>query len=200
VRRFVVLGVASVVSIVAVVSILAFRSTGSDSQLSAKLLSANQVPSAWLSESYQAAAKGTGCLASVMSPKGVRESAEVNVLYTNDGSAPPEVGEEIATFHDVNSAFREIRASLQTCTKIHGDNPNASGIFGSVSPLLFPNYGNLSGAVVAHITDQAVPVTLTDDVDFIEKGRYVVEIYETNLGSVNKQQFEGFVSKALSKL
>jgi hypothetical protein len=137
-----------------------------------------------------------------MNPKGVRDSAEENVVYVNDGSVPPEVGEEIATFHDVKSAFGTIITSLRTCTKIHGDIPSASGIFGSVEPLALPNYGDLSDAVVASISDEAVPVTLTDDVILIEKGKYVVEIFEANLGagSVDKQQFEKFISKALSKL
>ncbi len=137
-----------------------------------------------------------------MNPKGVRDSAEENVVYVNDGSVPPEVGEEIATFHDVKSSFSKIISSLQRCTKIHGDIPSATGIFGSVGPLSIPNYGNQSEAVVASVTDDAVPVTLTDDLDFIEKGKYVVEIFEVNLGvgSVSKQQFESYISKALSKL
>jgi hypothetical protein len=137
-----------------------------------------------------------------MNPKGVRDSAEASVVYVNDGSLPPEVGEEIATFHDVKSSFQTIITSLQRCRKIHGDIPNPSGIFGSVEPLRLPSYGNQSEAVVASITDDAVPVTLTDDLIFIEKGKYVVEIYEANLGagSVSKQQFEKYVSKALSKL
>ncbi len=191
----------SVVVIVAVVGFLAFRTESSDPQLSAKLLSANQVPSGWLSENFQSAQKGTGCLASAMNPKGVRDSAEENVLYVNDGSVPPEVGEEIATFHDVKGSFRKIISSLGRCTKIHGDNPGA-GIYGSIVPLPLPIYGELSGAVVASISDDAVPITLTDDVIFIEKGKYVVEIFEVNMGagSVRTQQFEKYVTKALSKL
>jgi hypothetical protein len=201
-RRSVVITVASVVVIVAVVGFLAFRTSGSGSQLSSKLLSANQVPSAWESESFQSAIKGTGCLASAMSPAGSRATAVANVLYTNDGSAPPEVGEEVATFRDVGGAFRSVVTSVQQCTTIHGDNPNSSAIFGSVSPLLLPLYGVHSLSVKASITDQAVPVTISEDVDFIEKGKCVIEMFEANIGddSVSKSQFEKFISTALAKL
>jgi hypothetical protein len=199
-RRSVVLWGTSVVLVVALIAILAFRSTGSDPQLSARLLSANQVPLSWESESFQAAVKGTGCLASAMNPKGLRDSAEVNVVYINDGSVPPEVGEEVATFRNVNGAFGDIMTALQTCTKIHGDNPSSSAIFGSVSPLLLPKYGAASEAVAASITDQAVPVTLSDDVVFIRKGRYVVEVFEANLGNVDKHQFEKFITRAVAKI
>jgi hypothetical protein len=136
-----------------------------------------------------------------MNPEGLHDVAEVNVLYVNDGSVPPEVGEEIATFRNVNGAFKKITSSLQTCTKIHGDNPNASGVSGSVVPLVLPHFGTGSEAVVATLTDESVPVTLTDDLVLIEKGKYVVEVYEANfLGKVNHRQFEEFIAKALSKV
>jgi hypothetical protein len=111
---------------------------------------------------------------------------------------PPEVGEEITTFRSSGDAFTAIVGALQKCRKIHGDNPNSSGIYGSIVPLGLPQYGNASYAVLATITDQTI--TLNDDVDFIHKGKYVVEIYEANLGNVNQQQFVKFITRALSKL
>lgn len=199
-RRSVVIVVATVVLLISVVAILLVQSSTPYPRLSAKLLTASEVPSAWQPESFQKAAPGTGCLSTVMSPRDVRQTAEVNALYINDGSVPPELGEAIATFRDTKSAYSKIITTLEACKYINGGNPNPTGIYGSVGKLSLPTFGDSSEAFVASVTAQAVPVTITDDIVVIEKGIYVLEIYEANVGSVNLQQFEHYISKALSKV
>jgi hypothetical protein len=199
-RRSVVIVVATVVLLTAVVALLFLKSSTPYPLLSAKLLGASEVPSAWQPESFQKAAPGTGCLSTVMSPRDVRQTAEVNALYINDGSVPPELGEAIATFRDTKSAYSKIITTLEACKYINGGNPNPTGIYGSVGKLNLPTFGDSSEAFIASITAQAVPVTVIDDIIVIEKGNYVLEIYEANLGVINHQRFEHYISKALSKI
>jgi hypothetical protein len=195
-RRSVVIATVAIVLVGAVVAILALRTSSPYPQLSAKLLNSNQVPRTWQSESFQKAQDGMGCFSSAMSPKAFPHTAEVDALYVNDGTVPPSVGEEIATFHDSQGAFVKIISSLEQCKSFHGKN----GILGSLGSLALPQTGNSSQAFLASISDETVPVTLTDDLEIIRQGKYVIEIYEANLGNVNHPQFEKFISKALSNL
>lgn len=199
-RRSVVMVVATVVLLISVVVIVLVQSSAPYPRLTAKLLNSSEVPSAWQPENFSKAAVGTGCLSTVMNPKDVRQTAEVNALYVNDGSIPPELGEAIATFRDTKAAFSKIVSTLEACKVINGGNPNPTGVYGSVGKLNLPTFGDLSQAFVASVTAQAVPVTVIDDIVVIEKGNYVLEIYEATVGNVNLQQFEHYISKALSKV
>jgi len=199
-RRTGVILVASAVLLVAVIAVVLAQPSVPYPRLVEKLLSPSDVPSTWQAQSFQQATRGTGCLATIMRPKGYQRTGQANVVYINSGSVPPEVGEAIATFRDTAGAFAKIISSLQSCKFINGGNPNSTGIYGTVSSLSMPGYGDLSKAFEASVTASAVPVTLTDDIVVIKKGPYILEIFETNLGKVNMQQFESFIAKALTKI
>ena len=149
---------------------------------------------------FSSALAGTGCLSRALSSTHLHATGEASVLYTNDGSAPPEVGEDLATYRDPTGAFRAIATALAHCKRINGGSPNATGIFGTVGPLDFAHYGSSSTAVVASLTALQVPVTVTADIIVVNKGRYVLELLEANLGNVNRRQLEKFISKALAKV
>lgn len=199
-RRPIAIALALVVALAVVVTVLLLKSSSPYPQLSARLLSASQVPVTWQSEDFSKAVAGTGCLSRVLSPQHLQPSAEVSVLYTNDGNVPPEVGEAMATYRHTASAFQTIVSSLDRCKNINRGSPNATGIFGSLTPLSFPSFGDSSTAFIASLTAQAVPVTVTNDLVVVKKVRYVLEIFETNLGSVNRRQFEKFIAKALARV
>ena len=199
-QRTGVILVASAVLVVAVIAVVLAQPSVPYPRLVEKLLSPSDVPSTWQAQSFQQVTRGTGCLATIMRPKGFQQTGQANVVYINSGSVPPEVGEAIATFRDTAGAFAKIISSLQSCKFINGGNPNLTGIYGTVSSFSTPGYGDLSKAFEASVTAPAVPVTLTDDIVVIKKNHYILEIFETNLGKVNMQQFEGFIAKALTKI
>jgi hypothetical protein len=200
IRRSTAIAMASVVALIAVVSVALAMSSTPFPQLAAKLLSANQVPVTWQSEDFSKAFAGTGCLSRVLSPKHLQPTAAVNVLYTNDGSVPPEVGEALATYRNASEAFQSIVTALGHCKYINGGSPNPTGIYGTVAPLAFPRFGSSSTAFTASLTAQQVPVTVTNDFVIVKKGRYILEIFESNLGNVNRRQFEKFITRALAKV
>jgi hypothetical protein len=199
VRRSVAIAIASVIALIVVVAIVLVTSTSSSHRLSAKLLSGSQVPSAWQSADYGKSVSGFGCLSKVLSSSAFHPTAEADALYVNHGTLPPEVGEMVATYRDTSTTFQSVVTSLEHCKRINGGE-NPSGISGSVTRLNFPVFGRSSAAFVASISDEAVPITLTQDLVIVEKGRYVLEIFETNLGKVNQKQFEKFISNALVKI
>ena len=191
--------VASVVALLVLVTVVVVAFTSSTNPLSAKLLSGSQVPSAWQSADYGKAVSGFGCLSKVLNPSGFHATAETDVLYINHRTLPPEVGEFIATYRNTATTYQSEVTSLAHCKRINGGE-NPSGISGSVTTLNFPKSGASSAAFVASISDEAVPVTVTQDIVIVKKGRYVLEIFETNLGKVNQNQFEKFISSALAKI
>jgi hypothetical protein len=199
VRRSRAIVLASVVTLIVVVSIGLVAFTSSSNPLSAKLLSGSQVPLAWQSADYSKAVSGFGCLSKVLNPSAFHPTAEADVLYINHRTLPPEVGESIDTYRTTATTFQSVVASLDHCKRINGGE-NTSGISGSVTTLNFPRFGSSSAAFIASISDEAVPVTVTQDIVIVEKGRYVLEIFETNLGKVNQKQFEKFISNSLAKI
>jgi hypothetical protein len=197
-RRSVAIVLASVITLIVVASIVLVSSTSSSHQLSTKLLRGRQVPPAWQSEDFGKAVSGLGCLSTVLNSTDLHPSAQANVLYVNDGSVPPEVGETVATYSDAAKVFQSVVGSLNHCKKFNGGNSGGAGVSGSLTTLNFPAVGSSSAAFVATISDEAVPVTLTQDIVVAVKGRYILEIFESNLGRVNVKQFEKFISSALA--
>jgi hypothetical protein len=189
---------AFVVTLIVVISIILATSTSSSHQLSAKLLSGSQVPPAWQSADYGKAVSGLGCLSTVLNATGLHPSAEADVLYVNHGTVPPEVGESVGTYRDSAKTFQNVVRSLDHCKRFHSGSPGGSGISGSLTALNFPAVASSGAPFVATISDEAVPVTLTQDIVVAVKGRHVLEIFETNLGKINRQQLEKFIAAALA--
>ena len=119
------------------------------------------MPAGWLPESFADSVKGTGCLASVLTPKGVTPTAEAEALYVNDGSVPPEIGEVLASYRDPGAAYSRIVAAMDRCKYINAGGTNGSGISGTVARMSIPEFGVPATGFAAQVSDTAVPVTST---------------------------------------
>jgi len=164
-------------------------------KLSARLLSIGQMPTGW-SVDNSTGGSGVGCLAHVLEPKGIKQTAKAGVYFEDNGNVP-EVSEALATFTNATAAFKKMDANLTACKHLSGksDGQKVTGTLGQMS---FPHYGNASAAFAASFTTQGM--TLAEDQLIVRKGTIVMGIREGNLNSVNVSQFQGFVKKAVAKV
>jgi hypothetical protein len=200
VRRSIVFSVSTIVIVIITFGVYLALPSPRYPGLTKKLLSADEMPTTWRSASFQNAIAKTGCLSKALDFTGLRPTAEVSVVYVNEGTLPPDIGEALATFRNSDGAFAKLTASLAACRYINGGNPNATGIYGTVSTLSIPSFGTLSRAFSASVTLSEVPATLSDHLVVVEKGHYVMELFEVNLGSVNDRQFIRYVDRALARI
>jgi hypothetical protein len=200
VRRIIVLaGSAAVVIVVVIVLVVASSPTP---RLAAKLLPANVMPVGWLPEDFAGALKGTGCLAAVLSPKGLAHQSLVDTIYINNGSTPPEIGEALATYRHPAQAYERVVAALDRCRHLDVGGTGPAGFTGTVRPMLAVSYGQSSAMYQGVLSNYAIPVTVTMDLVVVRQGNVVMELFESDLGDgqVNVTQFSHYISLALRRI
>ena len=174
--------------------ILSTAASASTPNLSAKLLSIGQMPTGWAV--YNEPSNGLGCLANILEPKGIKQTASASVEFENNGSVPAVV-ERLSTFANATTAYQKIVANLAGCKHLSGTT-NGQKFSGTVGQASFPHYGNASAAFEATFTIQGE--SLGEDILIVRKGSIVMGIAEGDYPPVDVSQFQGFVAKAIKKL
>jgi hypothetical protein len=163
-------------------------------KLKAMLLSIGQMPTGW--GVYNEPSNGLGCLANVLEPKGIKQTAKASVEFVDNGSFPAVV-ERLATFTNAKTAYKKIDANLTACKHLSGTT-GGQKFSGTVGQMSFPHYGNESAAFWANFTIQGAKYG--EDLLIVRKGNIVMGIDEGNLAPVTVSQFQGFVKKAIKKV
>ena len=174
--------------------ILSTVASASTPNLSAKLLGIGQMPTGWAV--YNEPSNGLGCLASILEPKGIKQTASASVEFENNGNVPAVV-ERLATFSNAKTGYQKIVANLNACKRLSGTT-GGQKFSGTVGQASFPHYGNASAAFEASFTIQSE--SIAEDIVIVREGSIVMGIDEGDLPPVDTSQFQGFIAKALKKL
>lgn len=166
----------------------------SGTQVRAQLLSLRQMPKGWYTAPPRSDPR-LGCLASLLEPKGVKETQRVQV-YFRGPSELPIFDETISTYSNVAMAFKMITADIARCKNVSGL-LDGYPVVGTVVPLGLRRYGNAS--VSYAITLIGKHVTVRSDYVIVRKGTEVLGLLEGSYPSVNVTQLRGFVALAVSK-
>jgi hypothetical protein len=81
------------------------------------LLSISQMPTGWAV--YSGSSNGLGCLANVLEPKGIKQTARATVEFEDNGSVPAVV-ERLVTFRNAKIGYQKIVSHLQGCKHLSG--------------------------------------------------------------------------------
>jgi hypothetical protein len=175
-----------------VVGASAFASTP---RLSAELRSVSQMPTGW-SIDNSSGGSGIGCLATILEPKGIKQTSHAGVALDDNGNTPL-VSEKLATYSNAKTAYKKIVATLNGCKHVSGTSGGTKAT-GTVGQMSFPHYGNASAAFSVSLVTQGT--TIDDDLLIVRKGSVIMGIQEADLPPVDVSQFQGFVVKALAKV
>jgi len=173
----------------------ATAASASPPKLSAMLLSIGQMPIGW-SVVSSAGGGGAGCLANVLEPKEIKQTAKASVSFEDNGNVPA-VDEGLATFTNAKTGYKQIVANLMACKHFSGKS-GGEKVTGTVGQMSFPHYGDASAAFAVSFTAQGTE--FGEDLLIVRVGSVVMGIDEGDLVSVNVIQFQGFVKKAVAKL
>jgi hypothetical protein len=184
----------AIASMALVTGLLITPVNASTSKLPAMLLSISQMPTGWAM--YSGSSNGLGCLANVLEPKGIKQTASASVEFEDNGSLPAIV-ERLVIFRNAKVGYQKIVSHLQSCNHLSGTT-SGQKFSGTVGQASFPHYGNASAAFEATFTLQGE--SLGEDLLIVRMGNIVMGIDEGDLAPVDTGQFQGFVNKALAKL
>jgi hypothetical protein len=168
--------------------------SASPPKLPAMLLSVGQMPTGWAV--YNGTSNGLGCLANVLEPKGIKQTAKATVSFEASGGLPAVV-ERLATFTNATTGYKKIDADLTACKHLSGTT-GGQKFSGTVGQMSFPHYGDASVAFAVSLTVQGT--AFGEDLLIVRKGSIIMGIAEEDLVSVDVSQFQGFVTKAIKKL
>jgi len=160
-------------------------------KLSSELLSIGQMPTGW-SIYHQAPGGGTGCLANVLEPKGIKPTSYAKVAFEDNGNTPL-LEEAVATYSNATTAYKKIAATLTNCKSVRGN-----GATGTVGQMSFPHYGTTSVAFSVSLVAQGT--TIGEEFLIVRKGNVVMGMAEADFPPVDVSQFQGFVVEALAKV
>jgi hypothetical protein len=164
-------------------------------KLSSELLGVSQMPIGW-SVDNSSSESGVGCLANVLEPKGIKQTASAGVSFDDNGNLPV-VNEKLSSFSNAATAYKKIVATLDGCRHVSGTSGGVKDT-GTVGQMSFPHCGNTSQAFSESLVIQGTTVGV--DLLIVRKGNVVMGIEEAGLPSVSVSQFQGFVVKALVKV
>jgi hypothetical protein len=139
---------------------------------------------------------GVGCLAYLIEPSGVQQTAEAEVYYVGDPGLPV-FDEKLATYSNVTTAYKKITKKIASCRTINGEQKGYP-VTGSVRSMKFTRYGNASVSYAMRLT--SVHLTVSYDYVIVRKGNVIAAFLEGNIPSVSTSQFRGFIVKALAKI
>jgi hypothetical protein len=164
-------------------------------KLSSELLSVGQMPTGWRIDNSSSGG-GVGCLANILEPKGIKQTSHASVALDDNGNTPL-VTEKLSTYSKATTAYKKIVATLSACKYVSGTSGGTKAT-GTVGQMNFPHYGTTSTAFSVSLLIQGT--TLGADLLIVRKGNVVMGIEEVDLQSVDVNQFQGFVIKALANV
>jgi hypothetical protein len=173
---------------------VATAASASPPNLAAMLLKIGQMPTGWAV--YSGSSNGLGCLANVLEPKSIKQTARASVEFVDEQNFPA-VTERLATFRIAKTGYKKIVANLTACTRLSGTTGDEK-FTGTVGQMSFPHYGDASKAFEASLTVEGMAYGET--IVIVRKGNVVMDFEEADIPSVDVSQFQGFVEKAVAKL
>jgi hypothetical protein len=166
----------------------------SKAQLKSKALSISNFPTGWsVDNSSGGGGSEPGCLAGLKSS--FKHEVKVDVSFTNGDL--PSVQETIETGPRIGGRYLAFVKATSKCKQISftSSGQNVTGTAGAMS---FPKVGNRSSAFAFSLKDQGESVGL--DVLFFQIGQLIGEVEYTDLGSPDPDQFQAYVTEAISKI
>jgi hypothetical protein len=194
-RIFIIVALALVLPI-AFSGITATGASTPPSKLSAKLLTASQMPTGWSVVSLSGGGE-IGCLANILAPKGIGQTASTRIEFVSSKGYPV-VGEKLATYTNAGIAYRLVVTNLAACKHWSGIIKGVRVTGSVVGQMNFPRYGNASKAFMASFTILGMAVSA--DVLIVREGSIIMGIIEDNPLSVSASQFRGFAKIAIEDL
>ena len=164
-------------------------------QLRSEALSIHQMPAGWIARQPTEDIR-MGCLSHLLEPKGVKETQFEEVYYLGAGDLPLLV-ETMTTYSSATVAYKKIAASIAGCRNVAGV-LKGYPVTGTVRPMRMAHYGNASIGYL--ITLSGKHVTVRSDYAIVRKGGVILALLEGNYPSVSLSQFQGFLSKAVTKV
>jgi len=195
-RRLV--GIASLVA-VTVVSLLsgtvASTAATPTAKLKAEALTIHQMPKGWTASAPKNNLR-MGCLANLMTPKGVIQTHTVQVYYY--GLQAYELFDEtISTYSSASTAYKRIAVSIASCPKTNGV-LDGYPVTATLSRLSAPHYANASVAYSINIKGKTK--TVMADYLIVRKGSVILGILEGAYPTVSLAQFRGLAAQAVAKV
>jgi len=169
--------------------------SASTPKLSSELLSVSQMPIGW-SVYHQPASSGTGCLANILEPKGIKPTSKAQVAFKDNGHSSL-LDEAVATYSNATTTYKKIVATLSACKRVSRTSGGIKAT-GTVGQMSFPHYGNASAAFSVSIVAQGTAIG--DDLLIVRKGNVIMGIEEADGPTVDVSQFQSFIVKALAKV
>jgi hypothetical protein len=164
-------------------------------RLSAELLSVSQMPTGW-SIDNSSGGSGFGCLATILEPKGIKQTSHAGITFDVNGNTPV-LSEKLATYSNARTAYKKIVATLSSCKHVSGTSGGTKAT-GTVGQMSFPHYGNASAAFSVSLVIQGT--AYGEDALIVRKANVIMGIVEADLPPVDVSQFQGFVVRALAKV
>ena len=159
------------------------------------LLTVDQLPSGW-SVNNTVIPHSSNCYADPLLK--VPQISYGTITFAQGGTAP-ELVEDVGSYTSPAAAFATIKSTLDGCTSFT-ETANTLNVTGTMGAMSFPAYGNESAAYTATLNDAADSVTLEQGIVVAQKGRYIVALALGDLGSVDTEQLQQFMTTALAKV
>jgi len=171
----------------------AAASTSAGPSLSAQLLSVNELPTGWAVDSSENTANACNS-----HPLEAAPPAQEDHVYFADAGGTPALQEALATYRSsAVSAFHAVKTALDKCTSFDST-ANGETVHETQGAMSFPAVGDQSAAYEASFTIQGIAASF--DIVIARRGSVLVAVAEGDVGSVDVDQFQGFVNQALAKV
>lgn len=174
-------------------TILGSTTTAAVVDLTGELLSASDLPTGW-AETPVPADQAKTCNTQPFDP--AKPTGKARRYFRKNGYVP-ELEEELATFADAHAAFATVKARLDACRSFDATSRGQT-VHESEGPMSFPQVGEESAAWTATFTLQGVGIV--GDIVVARRGNQLVGIAMVDIGSVDTDQLQQFVTAALQRM
>ncbi len=196
VRVLVALVAASIsMSLLGPVVVSAAGVPSSTASLRAQAVTIHQMPVGWVAEAPRGDPR-LGCLAALMTPKGVKETHQEQVFF----AAPkgyPIFDETITTYSKAKVTYKKVATAIAKCRTFKGV-LTGYPVVGTLRPLVVPRYGSARVAYVVTLVGKRI--TVKTDYLIVRKGSDILGILEGSYPAVSVTQFLHFAALAVARV
>ena len=196
VRVLVALVAASIsMSLLGPVVVSAAGVPSSTASLRAQAVTIHQMPVGWVAEAPRGDPR-LGCLAALMTPKGVKETHQEQVFF----AAPkgyPIFDETITTYSKAKVANKKVETDIAKCRTFKVV-LTGYPVVGTLRPLVVPRYGSARVAYVVTLVGKRI--TVKTDYLIVRKGSDILGILEGSYPAVSVTQFLHFAALAVARV
>ena len=115
------------------------------------------------------------------------------------GGVDPVLVEEVGAYASSTTAFATIKHTLDGCTSFT-ETANTLTVTGTLGAMSAPTYGDESTAYTASLSEASDDITLEQGIIMAKKGPYIVALALGDVGPVDTDQLEQFMTTALAKV